>query len=96
MMLDEERCRRILVESFPEFDVRSVQYFAQGWDYELWEVACVADDELLFRFPLRPECAAPLRIEARLLTALADALSVLVPRPLYVSEGCTAFPRSLL
>ena len=92
-MLDEERCRRILSESFPELDVRTVRYFAQGWDYELWEVACVADGELLCGFPLRPECAGPLRIEARLLVELAEALSVRVPRPLYVSDGCVAFPQ---
>ncbi len=92
-MLDEERCRRILSESFPELGIRTVRYFAQGWDYELWEVACVAEGELLFRFPLRPECADPLRVEARLLAELADALSTPVPRPLYVSDGCAAFPQ---
>lgn len=87
-MLDARRCRRILRESFPELEVRSVRYFARGWDYELWEV----NGDLLFRFPLRPACAAPLQIEARLLPALAEALSTPVPNPLYVSDGCAAFP----
>ena len=87
-MLDAERCRRILSEGFPGLEVRTVSYFAQGWDYELWEV----NDDLLFRFPLRPEAAEPLRKEARLLGELAATLSVPVPQPEYVSDGCAAFP----
>jgi aminoglycoside 2''-phosphotransferase len=87
-MLDKERCRRIIAEAFPEVEARSVRYFAAGWDCELWEV----NEEILFRFPLRPECAEPLRMEARLLAALAEGLSVAVPRPEYVSDGCAAFP----
>lgn len=87
-MLDAERCRRTIAETFPDLIVQSARYFAAGWDYELWEV----NGDLLFRFPLRPACAAPLRIEARLLPTLADALSTPVPKPLYVSDGCDAFP----
>jgi aminoglycoside 2''-phosphotransferase len=87
MLLDEARCRRILSQAFPELAVRSVEYFASGWDYEVWE----ANGEWLFRFPLRGECAAPLLIEARLLRALAGQLSLAVPEPGYVSEGCEAF-----
>ena len=87
-VLDGERCRRILSESVPDLDVRSVRYFDSGWDYELWEV----NGDLLFRFPKRPECSEPLRKEARLLAELAGRLSIAVPRPEYVSEGCEAFP----
>ncbi|OGO51173.1 MAG: hypothetical protein A2148_08855 [Chloroflexi bacterium RBG_16_68_14] len=87
-MLDRDRCERVLRECFPEFQLLGVRYFASGWDYELWEV----NGDLLFRLPLRPACAAPLQIEARLLPALADALSTPVPNPLYVSDGCAAFP----
>lgn len=86
-MLDAEHCHRILRESFPELDLRGVRYFAQGWDYELWEV----NEELLFRFPMREACVAPLQKEIRLLPELADALSVAVPWPEYVSEGCDEF-----
>lgn len=86
-MLDAERCRRILREGFPGLDVRDVRYFAQGWDYELWEV----NGELLFRFPMREVCAEPLRKEVRLLPELADALPVPIPRPAYASHGCEAF-----
>ena len=87
-VLDSKRCRRILGESVPDPEIRSVRYFDSGWDYELWEV----NGELLFRFPKRPECAETLRKEARLLTKLAGRLSIAVPRPEYVSEGCEDFP----
>ena len=87
MLLDEERCRRALAEAVPAVDISSVRHFGAGWDYELWEI----NGELLARFPLREECAAPLRSEGRLLAALADELSVAVPRPEYVSNGCSSF-----
>lgn len=64
-----------------------MRFFAEGWDYELWET-----DGLLLRFPKREECAAPLLVEARLLHELAAALSVPVPRPELISDGCDAFP----
>lgn len=92
MLLDEVRCRRAIAEAFPEIDVRSVRYFAAGWDYELWEV----NGELLFRFPLRPECGDRLPAEARLLAALAGSISVAIPQPVFVSEGCRSFPMPFL
>lgn len=87
-MLDEARCRLAIAESFPQLDLRSVRYFASGWDYELWEV----NGELLFRFPQREQCAGPLEREARLLAAIAGALPLPVPRPELVSEGGASFP----
>ena len=88
MLLDEVRCRRAVAEAFPGLEAHSARYFAAGWDYELWEV----NEEWLVRFPLREECAAPLLVEARLLLALQEELSVAVPKPDYVSEGCASFP----
>ena len=87
-MLDEARCRRAIGEAFPSLEVRSVRYFAAGWDYELWEL----NGELLVRFPMREECAEPLRVESRLLPALAEHVSVALPRPEYVSGGVASFP----
>ena len=87
-MLDRDRCRRIIAQAFPELTVRTLEYFAAGWDYELWQ----ANREWLFRFPLRAECVQPLRIEARLLKELSDHVSLPVPRPEYVSDGCDEFP----
>jgi aminoglycoside 2''-phosphotransferase len=87
MLLDIDRCRRIVAQAFPELTVRTLEYFASGWDYELWQ----ANGEWLFRFPLRAECAGPLRVEARLLKELAGHVSLAVPRPAYVSDGCDEF-----
>ena len=87
-MLDRDRCRRIIAQAFPELAVRTLDYFAAGWDYALWQ----ANGEWLFRFPLRVECAEPLRTEARLLRELAGRVSLPVPGPEYVSDGCEEFP----
>ena len=86
-MLDDARCRRILREAFPEIAIRTLGYFASGWDYEMWEV----NGELLVRFPRREECGKPLLKEVRLLAELADTISAPVPRPQFFSEGCEAF-----
>jgi aminoglycoside 2''-phosphotransferase len=88
MLLDEAHCRRAIGEAFPALAITSLRYFAVGWDYELWEV----NGDLLFRFPLREECAPPLLVEARLLAALQGHVSIAIPQPLFVSEGCPAFP----
>ena len=88
MMLDEARARRAISEAFPDLKLHIVRYFSAGWDYELWEV----NGELLFRFPLREECAGPLLVEARLLRELSEHVTLPVPQPLYESEGCEAFP----
>src|ERR1700694_5115188 len=87
MMLDEGRARRAMADAFPDLQVHTVRYFSAGWDYELWEI----NGELLFRFPLREECAGRLPIEARLLTVLSEYLKLPVPRPLYESEGVESF-----
>ncbi|MEX1255962.1 MAG: phosphotransferase [Dehalococcoidia bacterium] len=87
-MLDIDRCRRIIAQAFPDLAVRTLAYFAAGWDYEVWE----ANGGWLFRFPLREECAGPLRTEARLLGELAGHVSLPVPLPEFVSEGVDEFP----
>lgn len=92
MLLDEQRCRHALREAFPALDVQSVHYFASGWDYELWEI----NNSLLARFPLREECAAALRTEARLLPELAQHVSLAIPTPEYYSDGVDAFRQPFL
>jgi aminoglycoside 2''-phosphotransferase len=87
VILDEARCRTVIYQAFPELTVRSLRYFNSGWDYELWEI----NDELLFRFPLREECATWLPAEARLLPLLATRLPAPIPEPLLVSSGVEAF-----
>ena len=82
-MLDIEEARRIIRGGVPELDVSSLRFFAEGWDYELWE----AGGGLLFRLPKREECVAPLAVEARLLAALAGRLPLAVPRPEHVCDG---------
>ncbi len=88
-MLDEARCRQAIAEAFPQLRVDSLRYFAAGWDYEMWEI----NAELLFRFPLRQECADRLPVEARLLAALANRTSTAIPHPLFVSDGTPALPQ---
>jgi len=82
-MLDIEDVRRIIREGVPALDLASLRFFAEGWDYEMWEM----DGDLLFRLPKRDECIAPLAVEARLLSELAQSLSVAVPRPEHVTAG---------
>lgn len=82
-MLDIEHVRSEIEAGVPELDVSSLRFFAEGWDYELWE----AGGDLLFRFPKREECVAPLAVEARLLAGLSGRLPLAVPRPEHVTGG---------
>lgn len=54
----------------------------QGWD----SYAVVVEDTWLDRTPRRPEVASSLRAECRLLPAIADRLSLTVPRPAVLDE----------
>lgn len=62
--------------SFPGFDFSDVRYFAEGWDFRMFEV----DGEWLFRFAKRDECRVRLIQERTVLDALDGALSVPIPR----------------
>ena len=72
---DVQACCRAIAEAFPALCGRPCGYLAEGWD----SVACEVGGGLVFRFPRRPDVAAQLEREARLLPALAPALPVPIP-----------------
>jgi aminoglycoside 2''-phosphotransferase len=65
---------------FPQIQVRTAVPIQEGWGSFVLEV----NDELMFRFPRRPEIVPGLRKEIALLPELAEALSVAVPRFEYI------------
>jgi aminoglycoside 2''-phosphotransferase len=75
--------RAIITGCFPELRIRSCEYLSQGWD----SVAVVVNDALIFRFPLRPVAEPQYLMEARLLGALTDRVSLPIPRFAYIWEG---------
>jgi len=75
--------RTIIAACFPELPIRSCEYVSQGWD----SVALAVNDELIFRFPLRPLAEPQYLMEARLLDALADRVSLPIPRFTYRWDG---------
>jgi aminoglycoside 2''-phosphotransferase len=64
-----------LTACYPAFTIRSVRPLQQGWD----SVTLLVNDETVFRFARRPDVAARLEREARLLPRLAPSLPVAIP-----------------
>lgn len=75
ILTDDHYVRR-LRECLPDFEVRSAVPILQGWDSYVLEV----NGDLIFRFPRHTGSEPGYAREARLLVALAPALSVKVPR----------------
>jgi aminoglycoside phosphotransferase (APT) family kinase protein len=87
LVVDEHLVRRLLAQ-FPELEVRSLQPFAEGWDYAIWLV----NQEWAFRFPRREVGIAGTRVEIEVLPALAPLLPIPVPKPVFVGAPTDDFP----
>jgi aminoglycoside 2''-phosphotransferase len=78
-----EHWYRVICRCFPDFQVRSISYLAEGWSSTVWEV----NGSHVFRFPKRPAIDSGLRKEIRLLPGLAPALPLPIPRFDFVWQG---------
>lgn len=75
------RYRAAIRENFPGFTLERLVYLAEGWG----NLALLANDRLIFRFPKRPDDAARLALETRLLPELAPRLPLAIPHFTFVS-----------
>lgn len=76
------RYRAAILENFPGFSLERLDYLAEGWD----SLVCLVNDRLIFRFPKRPEVAARLDLETRLLPELAPRLPLAIPHFTYIAK----------
>jgi aminoglycoside 2''-phosphotransferase len=81
-MFDPAQCERIIKECF-QVQVRTARPIQAGWS----SFVLLVNDELIFRFPRRPEIEAGLEKEIRLLPELAQALPVSVPHFEFIWRG---------
>jgi aminoglycoside 2''-phosphotransferase len=81
-MLREGEALALLAEGAPELEVRTARPTQQGWD----SLTLLVNEEWIFRFARRPDVAARLTREVRLLPRLAEALPVAIPRFEYVAD----------
>lgn len=79
--MNSERCRRLVETHFPQVKIRTCESIDMGWDYFVLDV----NDELIFRFPRRPDVLKQLEWEIEILPMLADVLPVRVPKFEYVA-----------
>jgi aminoglycoside phosphotransferase (APT) family kinase protein len=83
------RYRAAIRENFPALSLDRLDYLAEGWD----SLVCLANDRLIFRFPKRPEVAARLALEIRLLPELAPYLPLPIPQFTYIARPTSrSFP----
>jgi aminoglycoside 2''-phosphotransferase len=73
--LTAERAQAIISTAFPQFRGRHAIFVAEGWDFQVFEVAA----EWLFRFPKREKSAARLTKEYHLLSHLKQWVSLPIP-----------------
>ncbi|MDP6716320.1 MAG: phosphotransferase, partial [SAR202 cluster bacterium] len=74
--------RKLVEAHFPQVEILTCEPIDMGWDYFVLDV----NDELIFRFPRRPDVTQQLEWEMELLPKLADALPVRVPNIEYVAK----------
>jgi len=74
--MDIEQYKRTIEKCLPQFKINSVVPIISGWDNFVLEI----NGEYIFRFPKRPALEPQLQKEIRLLSELAETLSVPVPR----------------
>jgi aminoglycoside 2''-phosphotransferase len=72
----------VINEKFPQLEVKKIEYLAEGWE----SVACVVNEEFIFRFPKTPGASRYLGVEMQLLPELAGYLPLPIPRFEYVSK----------
>ncbi len=87
--LDADGAKARLVEAFPELQPRDVRYFAEGYDFRMFEV----DGTWLFRFPKRQQEIERLAREVALMDVLNDRLPVLVPHFAWRAPGLAGYRR---
>jgi aminoglycoside phosphotransferase (APT) family kinase protein len=73
--------RKRISAVFPEIEVVTVSPLGTGWDSDAWLI----NEELVFRFALRPGLDEQIKKEERLLNALVPTLPVRLPVPRYIA-----------
>lgn len=69
-------------KNFSALKVESIKYLSEGWD----SVACLVNQNLIFRFPKREEVERSLKIEITLLPELAPRLPRPIPNFKYIGK----------
>lgn len=86
--IDDSTALAVVREQFPALAARRIARLAEGWD----NAAFLVDGEWLFRFPRRAVAVAGVRLEMRLLPALAARLPLPVPDAALQGVPSPAFP----
>src|SRR5215216_2310280 len=86
--LDVARVERMLHAQFPELAPVRAEWFGSGCCNEVYRV----NGEWLFRFPKRAGIATTVEREVRLLSLVADAVSISVPRIEWFGRPGPDFP----
>lgn len=79
--VDEEAARRRLRAELPDLAAGHIEAIRSGWDSHAFAV----DETWIVRIPRRHEVEDALRLEAKLLSAIAERLPLAVPVATYVS-----------
>jgi aminoglycoside phosphotransferase (APT) family kinase protein len=85
--VDRELAMRLVAERFPELTGVAAEPVGTGWDVDVWRFG-----EVAVRFPRRALGAGALENELVVLPALADHVTLPVPRPRAIGEPALGYP----
>jgi aminoglycoside phosphotransferase (APT) family kinase protein len=88
LVVDEPLARRLIADSFPQFEPGRLTLLAQGWDNAVW----AGDDGWAFRFPQRELGVRGVERELEVLPRLASLLPLPIPVPILKGEPRGDYP----
>ena len=80
--INEQIAQEMITENFPEVEIASIERFKSGAD----NAAFLVNDEIVFRFPMRPTVNGRLQTEIKVLPELEGRLSLPIPHIEYVGK----------
>ena len=88
IFLDETLVRRLLREQHPDLADLDLRLVANGWDNDLYRLG----SDLVVRLPRRKVAVPLIEQEQRWIPAIADRVSIAVPRPIRIGVPSDVFP----
>lgn len=86
--VDQALAQSLIEEQFPQCRPVSVQVIGKGWDNTVFRV----NGEYVFRFPRRQVAVGLLQQEWRVLSHIAERVSLKIPKPLFLGKPTDAYP----
>lgn len=87
-LVSPDLAKRLIEDQFPDLAPVDLKLFGEGWD----NVAYLANQHLVFRFPRRQIAVDLIEIESKILPVIGSRLPVAIPNPIYAGGPTEGYP----